>query len=184
VNLETSIGYALRRAALHLHAMAPADQAWLLENLAPAKRSRLDALLQDLRSLGIPTDTALVQTEAQVPLEPAPSTPSTVERLQSLSGEEVAWLAGRLQNEPPRLAALLLAHQAWPWRQGLMERLEPPWRQCVVAAMKQPRLPLPEQALCEALVQLLPGRPGSRVATGKRWWKRLSFVSWRGAAST
>jgi hypothetical protein len=173
---------ALRRAALLLHAMAPADQAWLLASLSPVRRARLEDLLGELRSLGIPTDASLLQPAAETAA--TPPTPSAVRRLERLTGDELAWLACRLQDEPPELTARLLAHRAWPWRAALLEHFDASWRQSVSAAASQPRLPLPEAALCEALSHALAAEaPARQAEAGKRFWNRLRFVNVRAAAA-
>ncbi|MDB5858703.1 MAG: hypothetical protein JWQ76_2392 [Ramlibacter sp.] len=181
MNPIPSPGNALRRAALLLHAMAPLDQAWLLESLPPQRRDRLQALLQELRSLGIPADASVLQLAAAAE-EVAP--PSAMGRLELLNADEVAWLAGRLQEEPPELAVLLLAHQAWAWRTTLLERLDPARRQRVAAAAADPRRPLAEAALFEALARMLPAEIGApRTSAATRLWNRIRPMHTRGVAA-
>ena len=143
-----------RRAALLLHAMAPADRDWLLASLSPSQRERLQDLLRELRGLGIPADAPLLQALTRE--EPAPVLEGAVQRLELLSGHEVAWLADRLREEPLEISAVLLAHRAWPWRAALLERFDPVRRQGVEAGLRTRSLPLPGAALCEAVVRMLP----------------------------
>jgi hypothetical protein len=182
MNLDISAPTGLRRAALQLHAMAPADRAWLLASLAAARRERLEVLLQELCSLGIPADAALLQSEREPPTETPSPEHSAMERLHSLSAGEVAWLAAHLEKEPPVLIAMLLAHQAWSWRQALVDRLGDDTRRCVEAAAEQPRLPLAEGVLHEAVVRLLP-RLASPGRAGLPWWTRLRSIHLRRAAA-
>jgi hypothetical protein len=183
MNLDMSAPKALRRAALQLHAMAPPDRAWMLASLAPDRRVRLEALLQELRSLGIPADAALLQFGPDAATETASAHPSPTERLQSLSEDEVVWLAAHLEKEPPALTAMLLAHQAWPWRQALVDRLDDATRRCVGAAAQQPRLALAEGVLHEAVVRLLPAKLASPGRAGLPWWSRLRSIHLRRAAA-
>lgn len=74
-----------RRAALALHAVAPADRRWLLERLDGAQRERLQALLTELDSLGIRFDPADMEALAGDPGRRA--------------GESTNW-AAQLRDEP------------------------------------------------------------------------------------
>lgn len=65
-----------RRAALTLHALSRADQAWVLQQLSADQRDALTVLLAELETLGIPRDAALVEdalasVAAFVPSQPA-----------------------------------------------------------------------------------------------------------------
>ena len=63
-----------RRAALALHALGKVDRDWLLQRLGPEQRASMTALLNELRSLGIPPDGEIVRRvldEQAVPVDKA-----------------------------------------------------------------------------------------------------------------
>ena len=63
-----------RRAALTLHALAPPDREWLLEQLPAADRSELRGLLSELRELGIPADGDVIRSAlAEASASPLPN---------------------------------------------------------------------------------------------------------------
>ncbi|MGM9485059.1 hypothetical protein ACS5PN_27970 [Roseateles sp. NT4] len=95
-DLDTSSG--LRRAALALHALSAEDRAWLLQRLSPAQREALDALLVELKELGIPPDQGVIRAALS---QPAASS--------VFSEEEARGLCLALEREPPALQSLLLA---------------------------------------------------------------------------
>jgi len=132
-----------RQAALLLHALHPDDQAWLLSQLDAQATQELSALLQELQSLGIPSDTKLATeatTPAQTPaslLSPAgpelpPATPPIADtpyaRLQRLdpltTPTQWPWLVSYFRHEPALLCARLLELSPWPWQEALLAELD------------------------------------------------------------
>lgn len=163
---------ALRRAALLLHALSPQDQAWVLASLSPRRRERLQALLGELRDLGIPAEACPFPREDETPAMEAPA--DAMERLQHLTPEQLAWLACQLQDEPPQVAAMLLSHLEVPWRAALVVRLDAVRQRCVEAAAHGPRRPMPQAALLEAMVRMLPvASLPPRLPVAQRLWARL-----------
>lgn len=94
--LDTSTG--LRRAALALHALSVEDRKWLMQRLSPTQREALDALLVELKELGIPPDEGVVRA--------ALSQPTTA---PAISAEEARGLCLVLERESPALQSLMLA---------------------------------------------------------------------------
>ncbi|MCG2594951.1 hypothetical protein LZ009_19405 [Ramlibacter sp. XY19] len=175
MNFDTTGGaMALRRAALHLHAMQPADRDWLLRNLAPQRRARLEVLLRELHTLGIPCDMELPhQEETTARREEGPSVTVAAERLALMPAGTVDWLAARLHAEPPEVTALLLSGRQWPWRQALLERLDGARRQCVEAWTHTQGSAPAQAAVIDALAGMLP-TPAPVRAQNRRtfhWWR-------------
>jgi len=162
-----STSASARRAALLLHAMQPADQQWLLAAL-PAQQGRaLRDMLDELEALGIPADSALLQSLADA-AEPTPT-----ERFARLETGELQWLARCLQEEGPEFAGRLLAGQAW--RDALLAHCHQDFRSRAVAAMQGEPGALLRQAMCDAALHALAERPTDAASRGRRWhlpWRR------------
>jgi hypothetical protein len=126
-------GTPVRRAALLLHAMAPADRNWVLRQLPPGGHDRLRELLRELAELGIPRDAALLKHFAVAPV--ARDTTRQVEALpyelsgaapaETIAAADPARLAVILGGEPVELLALLLSARDWPWRTAFLGHLGP-----------------------------------------------------------
>ncbi len=104
----------LRRAALTLHALAPEDRDWLLQQLPAAHAQALAPLLEELQMLGIPVDRGLVQAAlaSAAPVTTA-LVPARAQALcQALLHEAPALQSQLLSLLPPEHAAAVLA--AWP----------------------------------------------------------------------
>lgn len=104
----------LRQAALALHAMGEPDRAWVLAALTVEQRESLQALLAELRELGIPQDGALLQCLLDEP-QPAATRPSVLDQANP------AELEATLQHEPVRVREVLLAQGAAPPPRALQE---------------------------------------------------------------
>jgi hypothetical protein len=109
---------ASRRAALLAHAMPAADREWLLAELDEGRRGVLAALLDDLRSLGIPRDPGLVR---QLLDEEAAGDPGR--SLAALHSAGVAKLLEVLRGEPESVVGPFLRARAWPWRDAVLHEL-------------------------------------------------------------
>ncbi|AVS67157.1 hypothetical protein C8245_16980 [Paracidovorax avenae] len=122
-----------RRAALVLHAMAPADRAWVLERMEPSQRDALHALLSELQALGIPPDpSGLDELETAAPASiaagPLPFgeaafSPPEVGPLMAIGAPGIAALARAWRAQPPLMVAQALCLRPWPWRAALLEQL-------------------------------------------------------------
>ena len=93
---------SLRRAALALHALSPADRAWVLGQLTKPQQQALQPLLAELVELGIPPDAQLVrQVLTEQGARPAAARPA--------GAPHAAALRGALQAEPAAMQPYLLA---------------------------------------------------------------------------
>ena len=100
----------LRQSALALHALASQDRAWVLAALPEGQRAALQPLLAELEEIGIPRDADLLQ---------AVQPPAARQR----SAGELDALARLLRREPPGVAAVFLAAEAWPWRREVLQQV-------------------------------------------------------------
>ena len=94
----------LRRAALALHALEADDQSWMLASLEPNIRPGLQALLQELQTLGIPRDGQLLR-EALDSASTAQFTPP-VAKIESMA-PACLWQA--IQREPVTVQVICLS---------------------------------------------------------------------------
>jgi len=111
--MSTASFERLRKAALTLHGLSRRDQVWLLRRLLPAMRTPLQALLGQLRRLGIapdiaPDDSALPPVEENVELDAAEVT--------LVDSANARWVATVLAHQPEQLQAALLMLRPWQWR--------------------------------------------------------------------
>ncbi len=140
-----------RRAALTVHALPPAEREWLLAQLGDGHRTRLQALLAELASLGIPQDPQVVrQALAAVPGHVSGSLPIDAKALcEALAGEPSSrmrghWLAALTPAECEAVLAHWAAHlEATPkvaalvrWTPALHAAVLDAWRE--VSLTKEP----------------------------------------------
>ncbi|MGC3963595.1 MAG: hypothetical protein QM803_09790 [Rhodocyclaceae bacterium] len=126
-----------RRAALLLHAMGEFDRQWTLARLAPSDRSNMDALLAELRELGIPADKSLIRTALEDGARSNGSLAQVVEDPIAAASPDI--MVELLRYESQRTIALVLSLQEWSWRQAFLARLPQALRDdlletCVLAA--------------------------------------------------
>jgi hypothetical protein len=130
--MSLEISSPVRHAALTLHAMAPHDAAWLLQQLPAMEAAELQSLLEELRGLGIPSDTRLLDALRQDDDTPRPPFAGkagtrglTLEALKrELDGARAELLLPILKPEPLPLLALLLSLNSWAWTDSLLASLE------------------------------------------------------------
>jgi hypothetical protein len=131
----TSVGDPMRRSALLLHALCPADRQWVLDRLAGVKRDALRGLLHELAELGIPADRELIEPYAKheraravagIPTCPEAASDVGFRQLCAVvSQADPARLALLLREEPPQLIAGFIQLSDWPWRESLIQQLGP-----------------------------------------------------------
>jgi hypothetical protein len=102
-----------RKAALALHGLSPRDQAWLLGRLLPSVRTPLQAMIRELRALGIAP--GMVVNENLLPAVPENTAldPAEVKLVDVASAIRVGAVLAR---QPEQLQALLLNMRPWRWR--------------------------------------------------------------------
>lgn len=153
---------AVRRAALHLHALGHGDRQWILAQLDDDQRREITACLAELRHLGIPADPSLVR-EAASPREPAAQSlqqttaigQALVDRIDRLP---VPALVAALAAEPDAVVAALVGLHPWSWRTDFLDFLDPDSRLRIESA--QGDLPV-AAALGDALMAALLQRTAS-----------------------
>jgi len=104
-----------RQAALLVHALADADKAWVLEHLPSAEQNRLQALLSELGTLGIPEDPTLIDVALTRHAAAAP-VPVPTDDDSYLCGIAPGQIAQALRPESTAFVRKLLACKDWPWR--------------------------------------------------------------------
>lgn len=168
-----------RSAALLLHTVAAEDRAWLLAQLHEDDRARLQGLVDELRTIGIPPAPELLQELAPGKAAPRAEHPAVASGLRHADADA---LASVLSAEPAELIARVIALGPWPWTGALLARLGAMHRQEVMERMaalpKEPgRVPcafdLRLLELVEArLTQASPVRPATTAAarSGNGHW--------------
>ena len=162
----------LRRTALTLHAMAPRDRDWLLSQLAPDQRAAVRQLLDELNSLGIPADPALLQealrqhhAQQTSPVSAADVAGGNTgtdagamarQAEQALQLADPAGLAQLLMAEPEALVAWLLHLRDWHWQAQLLSHFGAPQRQRILAQLQRLRaLPQTDVAAAQLAAGLM-----------------------------
>lgn len=192
-----SESHGVRHAALLLHAMAPADRSWMLDALPQQERAELVPLLAELEALGIERDPALIDAatsddELAAPVvslahdvgnnTQRPIAMSDEAMLHALTAEQMPALADILRTEPASLVAEWLLLADWPWREALLQAMEPMQRRKVeVHLVGMPPMGQTPPGLRAALVSLVAARlraqPLVDAPTPTPWHKlRRSFV--------
>lgn len=174
MNLAAQPSQSLRKAALAVHALAPADRAWVLDALPRNQREELEPLLAELKALGIPADPSLHREPDPAAREPQLAWPDTLDEAT------LAALSHTLSSEPEQLTQSLLAIQPWSWGSRLLDSLGGE-RRAALAALPSRAAVTPRLAC--ALLEVLHERvtaakvesqpPG---AAAPRAWQRLRAV--------
>lgn len=143
------ISTAVRQAALTVHALSDADRTWLLDALPAHEREQLGALVEELRALGIPQDSALVGEIARS----SPPATGQGDWLSGLDARGMQALETVLRGESAELRRTALAIFPEDARRQLLDALGPTHEQ----GAELPAAPAP------ALVRAL------RAAIEPRW---------------
>jgi hypothetical protein len=160
----------IKRAALMLHGLQAADQAWLIAQLDEGQRGPLRSLLDELVALGVPRDAsllgALVNDEG-----------SSHERLMGASAADVL---RALTGQSAEVVAMLLRLHAWPWRHGVIQRWAEAFAQrpALLEPLADQAGPALKAALLDAVAMRLDlPREGLEAAPQVRasmpWWRRV-----------
>jgi hypothetical protein len=175
VNASTA-GSGLRHAALVLHALAPADRAWMLNGLAPSQRAALEPLLQELCELGIPPEATAICCEGE---EAAvhPDVPEERREMEDASPEAVARI---LRNEPSRLAAAFLVSRPPAWRARFLATLQPDQASLLQSAAMEDRQAPALQAAVLVAVQRRLANTAPQQGSAAVWQRfRQALRAWR-----
>ncbi|WP_284620588.1 hypothetical protein [Aquabacterium humicola] len=135
------------RAALALHAASADDRAWVLTQLAAGQREPLQALLDELESLGIPRET-LQGAPAAAPAaaadgHEAAAAQTPIERLRRASAASMHAVLG---GEPAGLTAAVLSLGPFAWRDECLALL-PLQLRTAIEAHARPSAALADAAL-------------------------------------
>jgi hypothetical protein len=157
-----------RQAALAIHALSPADRAWLIDRLTARQREALEPLLRELLELGIPADTALVDEALRASAAPGSGEQTLHQQVAALSPAQLGVL---LRDEPAPFVACLLAMHAWPWAQDYIDGLDTARRRKLLdaihdgAAVTSPALRrwLIDELASRAQTRLLPLEQNARL---------------------
>lgn len=152
----------LRKAALLLHSMAEADRHWMLSQVPPVQRRRLDALLAELQALAFPTDEALLREALQAAAAPEPQ--ATARGPSSWTAEQAARI---LAPEPDALIAVVLSAGSWHWEPALLRKIGE-FRAGMVAAARDDLARTAAPALVEATLAALSARVAANSREGIR----------------
>lgn len=188
---------AARHAALLLHTVSDDDRAWLLSRMDGAERARLQGLVDELRTIGIPPAPELLDELGPIATVRSGAAPAGRGGLQHA---DAAALAGVLAAEPAELIARVIALGPWPWTGALLARLGALQRQQVMdrvaalaraperapSALDARLLGLVEARLAQARSEAPPSSPRPGGASGHRsgnWLRRWLAPARRVAAS-
>ncbi|MDM0122191.1 hypothetical protein [Variovorax arabinosiphilus] len=156
-SLET---VGMRRAALLLHAMAPVDQAFMLQALSGAQAEALRRLVDELDALGIAPDASLIAEATSTGLgQRGDATASSSDEWNPGVVGEVDAMVRLLSAEPTAVIACWLNLTDGARRERVLAGLEPAQRRRVEAfASEQPARAVPpalRAALHSAVVDAL-----------------------------
>jgi hypothetical protein len=173
-------GESLRRAALMLHGLVPADREAVLGQLDPVHRVAIEPLLEELAELGLPSDTTLLEELLRSPaaVEPVEATPADV--LMQAAAADVERV---IASEPPLVVARLLAAGDWPWKDTVLARSALPRQRRTadaLSALKKARAVRRTDALEDLLVTEVAGRVAAvqRTAPSGTAGSRLRSAPW------
>lgn len=172
-----------RRSALLLHGLGEGDRGWLLERLTVSQREQVSALLQELRSLGIPADArAAIQllNDSRAAQEPT----ETYSARAVVAAASPARLAAVLKDEPAGLVAHLLLADRWNWQAAFLA-LQPPVQRRRIHELLHTSAPGPKlaEAVVEEVAQRLMAAPAPRQpeGLGRSWRVWIQRLVARGA---
>lgn len=137
----------LRQAAMLVHALAPEDRLWAIEQLPAEVRGQIDTLVAELETMGLPKDRHLIESALQphkqlAPTEGEASAPAgampTKDALVNdwVERHGAAALTRLLVREPTGLISRLLALRDWSWRADLLRQLQPVVRREVAESLR------------------------------------------------
>lgn len=161
-----------RQAALALYRLGAPDQDLILAELPDADQARLRGYLAELAELGF-DDAAAAPASAPATARLFSLTPrAPASAHEQVRAAPAAAITALLANEPAGLVAQVLASEAWPWQDELLDLLDPARRALVLRAIEACRSRGAAPACALALVEAMAPRlaasglpaPRSRVS--------------------
>jgi hypothetical protein len=178
---------AYKKAALYLHGLDRSDRRWVLGRLPERHRGKLTAMLNELRTLGIPREPTLLGGMDNSPTgaEDAGASfsgnaPSSL--IATIAQASPTALGTILGEEPEAVVLAILRLYNWPWRKDLLENLLPSQSQWVTGNMQERGGRLTGKA-AEAMLRILSERLASvaeleRMQTAEVATKGKSLRGW------
>jgi hypothetical protein len=181
----------VRECALVLHGLSQSDREWMLSRMPGERADELRALIDELRTLGLPPDAELTARALHAPQ--AAWTPTAVSSaptgaVQFIAAATVAQVQSVLHEEPDSVLAIVASSSAWRWRDRWLSRLEPLRAGRVRKLMlEQATTPALREAVLEAVAQRLrtldeeqPAAPAALQQRARHWLQqRLEVMPWR-----
>lgn len=166
---------SMRRAALCLHALSPADRRWMLRMLPDEQSVALKSMLHELKAMGIPRDPDLVGLKDAVESDSAVLPERQAAARERVDKAELAALASVLEGEPRELVAAVIGGEEWSWQKALLKTYAPVERRWLseIATKCQQDLPV---AVRECLIDLVSSRlpeegQGLTRTHPRPWWR-------------
>lgn len=111
--------HAFRQVALTLHGLHARDRAWIIGQLDVGVRSRIQALVAELRALGIESTPGAAETMPP-PAANHSLAAALVDEIDAIDGETAYAVLGDL---PRRFQAAVLLARRWRWSAAVWLRL-------------------------------------------------------------
>jgi hypothetical protein len=181
---------ALRESALVLHGLSANDREWLLSRLPGERADDLRSLVDELQTLGLPSDpelTARALHASQGAAMPAVATPLRSTAVQVIAAATADQMHTLLDKEADSLLAIVASSSAWRWREKWFARVEPLRAQRVRKMMlEQSPTPALREAVLDAVAlrlrdaQHAPAQATSAPQRARQWFSdRLEALPWR-----
>jgi len=164
----------IRQAALYLHSLNKRDQKWLLKQLPADKKAQLQALLEELKSVGIPGGQnwlPSVKEDASQDLskEFSPESISNIAIIDSASIEQVK---KTLLGEPDVIIASVLSVRRWSWKEQFLN-LFGAKRKRQLIGLHENKEPANSKKLDEAILASVAERIKNQARHGNRQLTRV-----------
>lgn len=126
----------MRKTALCLYSMHRADRDWVLEHLPFEQQKRLQAMLDELKTIGVPNEPALfpmLELNKRKPVSD-PGHSETINFIDNASWQRVSAV---LDGEPYSVYAFIVGCRQWAWQPALLTSLKPRERERLLKEAKR-----------------------------------------------